>query len=62
MSDDKSTPTPALPAKTSIKEVKWTDDIIRWEGGLRVKTDADEVDKEDDDSSDEEDYMVDPFA
>lgn len=46
--------------KTSIEEVQWTDDSIRWEGGLRVKPSADdESDKGD--SSDDEDYVVDPF-
>lgn len=42
-----------------VEEVPWTDDSIRWEGGLYVKTGADgDGDK---DSSDEEDYVVDPF-
>jgi len=45
-------------SKASIEEVQWTDDSIRWEGGLHVKTAALDDDKQ---SSDDEDYMVDPF-
>ena len=46
--------------KTSIEEVQWTDDSIRWEGGLRVKPSADDG-SDKGDSSDDEDYVVDPF-
>eukprot|EP00571_Detonula_confervacea_P000451 CAMPEP_0172315650 /NCGR_PEP_ID=MMETSP1058-20130122/25873_1 /TAXON_ID=83371 /ORGANISM="Detonula confervacea, Strain CCMP 353" /LENGTH=292 /DNA_ID=CAMNT_0013029775 /DNA_START=100 /DNA_END=975 /DNA_ORIENTATION=+ len=46
------------PIKETIEEVQWTDDSIRWEGGLHVKKAADESDKE---SDDDEDYVVDPF-
>lgn len=45
-------------------EIQWTDDSIRWDGGLRVKTNderLDEVEKGSSYSSDEEDYVVDPF-
>ena len=44
------------------EEVHWTDDIIRWEGGLRVKTTSSRDERLDGgDSDDEEDYVVDPF-
>lgn len=46
----------------SIEEVKWTDDSIRWEGGLNVKTSTTDEGIDDDDSDDDENYMVDPFA
>ncbi len=48
---------------TSIREVQWTDDSIRWEGGLRVKTTSAHERQVDDDgeTDDEEDYLVDPF-
>ena len=42
---------------SNADEVQWTDDSIRWEGGLHVK-----VDEGDKDSDDEEAYnIVDPF-
>ena len=44
-----------------MEEVKWTDDTIRWEGGLHVKTDDGEGDGGGQESSDDEDYVVDPF-
>jgi hypothetical protein len=45
-----------------MEEVQWTDDIIRWEGGLRVKTASARDERLDGgDSDDEEDYVVDPF-
>ena len=37
------------------EEVQWTDDSIRWEGGLHVKKD------DDGESDDGENYLVDPF-
>ena len=45
-------------------EIQWTDDSIRWDGGLRVKTNDERLDEEEKGSSyssDEEDYVVDPF-
>ena len=36
----------------AIEEVKWTDDSIRWEGGLNAKTD---------DAEEEQDCLIDPF-
>ncbi|KAL9180119.1 hypothetical protein ACHAXT_008089 [Thalassiosira profunda] len=48
--------------RAAAGEVQWTDDSIRWEGGLRVKTtDGGEAGNDDDASSEEEDYLVDPF-
>ena len=48
--------------QAAVEEVQWTDDSIRWEGGLRVKTtDGGEAGNDDDASSEEEDYLVDPF-
>ena len=41
---------------SNADEVQWTDDSIRWEGGLNVK-----VDDSDKDSDDEEAYVIDPF-
>ena len=38
------------------EEVQWTDDAIRWEGGLHVKKDHN-----DGESDDGENYLVDPF-
>jgi hypothetical protein len=38
----------------SIEEVKWTDDSIRWEGGLNVKTSTTDEGIDDDDSDDDE--------
>jgi hypothetical protein len=46
---------------TSMREVQWTDDSIRWEGGLRVKTTSDERLVDNGETDDEEDYVVDPF-
>jgi hypothetical protein len=47
---------------SSTEEVHWTDDSIRWEGGLRVKTTSVRDERLDGgDSDDEEDYVVDPF-
>lgn len=40
-------------------EIQWTDDSIRWDGGLRVKTNDERLDEAY--LSDEEDYVVDPF-
>ncbi len=56
----------------SNEEIRWTDDSIRWEGGLYVKTNAGDEDrlgiaskqKENDgkESDDDEDYdVIDPF-
>lgn len=41
-------------------EIQWTDDSIRWEGGLRIKTTS-AHERLDGESDDEEDYLVDPF-
>jgi hypothetical protein len=47
---------------SSMEEVHWTDDSIRWEGGLRVNTTSARDESLDvGDSDDEEDYVVDPF-
>ena len=45
---------------TSILEVKWTDDVIRWEGGMDgdIRTGP----QQDDDESSDDGCMVDPFA
>lgn len=48
------------------EEVRWTDDSIRWEGGLRVGGEregegADGEDGESSDGEDEEGCMFDPF-
>lgn len=45
--------------KASIEEVQWTDDSIRWEGGLHVKTST--TSEGSDEESDDEDYVIDPF-
>jgi predicted nicotinamide N-methyase len=45
-------------------EIQWTDDSIRWDGGLRVKTNDKCLDNEEKGSSyssDDEDYILDPF-
>jgi len=56
-----SKPEEAPESNASIKEVQWTDDSIRWEGGLRVKTAGNDGDGDGDESSGEEDYVIDPF-
>jgi hypothetical protein len=49
-------------------EVRWTDDSIRWKGGLRVKTSSVDDNEQEvktstaqDESDDEEEYVIDPF-
>ena len=42
--------------KSPSDEVQWTDDSIRWEGGLHGDI------KQEEGSDDNEDCMIDPFA
>ncbi len=53
-------------------EVRWTDDSIRWKGGLRVKTSTVDDNEQQvrvvgntttmqEESDDDEDYVIDPF-
>lgn len=60
----------ATNSKINQEEVRWTDDSIRWEGGLHVKTSP--VDDHEhgvvgkkstthEESDDDEDYVIDPF-
>lgn len=41
-----------------MDEVKWTDDSIRWEGGLHGDN---KQEREEGSEDDDEDYMIDPF-
>jgi predicted nicotinamide N-methyase len=45
-----------------MQEVKWTDDAIRWQGGLDGDTSSQRNKDEDESSTDEGGCMVDPFA
>ena len=60
-------PLPSYPHSPSLDmdgEIQWTDDSIRWDGGLRVKTNNERLDEEEKGSSyssDDEEYIIDPF-
>lgn len=71
-SDQEAVRNSSTTSSSNHHEVRWTDDSIRWKGGLRVKTSTVDGNEQEvrevgktttmqNESDDDEDYVIDPF-